>query len=293
MNALLMIITICSCILGNSVKNRFAKNQLKNQSDNLLYNLAGNALSILILLCFGGISTTHPVTILLAAVFGLANLLSGLTYTTSLKNGPMSLTALIVLGGSLIVSTVIGTAAFGESVSTLQIIGIVLILVSMVLSSDTKVETNITAAWIVIVLISAAFNGSLGVIQKIQTKSAFPNEKFPFLFWTFIFSTVFNLIWLVLSKNTGKKEPVTISLRGKLLIAALVVGATTAAQHIINLLLVARMPAAVFFPICSGARIILSALVDMVVFKEKLSKKQVVSFILGFFAVMMIAGVFG
>ena len=94
-------------------------------------------------------------------------------------------------------------------------------------------------------------------------------------------------------QENREKEPVTISLKGFILISALIVGATTATQHIINLKLVAEMPAAMFFPICSGSRILLSALVDVVFFKEKLSKRQIASFILGFGAIMMLAGVFG
>lgn len=288
-----MAVTVTACILGNSVKNSFAKKHLKNQSDNLVYNLVGNVLCIVIMLFFGGAKGAHPVTILLAAVFGLMNLISGLSYTLALKNGPMSLSALIILGGSLIFSTAIGTSCFGESVSLLQLLGIVLILVAMVFISNTKVETNITAAWIVIVIIAAVFNGSLGIIQKIQGRTAFPEEQMEFLFFTFIFCSVFNVIWLCLNTKTGKKEPVTVSLKGFVLISALIVGATTATQHIINLILVAEMPAAVFFPICSGSRILLSALVDVVFFKEKLSRRQIASFILGFVAIMMLAGVFG
>ena len=288
-----MAVTVVACIIGNCVKNRFAKQNLKNQSDNLIYNLAGNILCIFIMAAFGGLSATHGVTILIAALFGLMNLISGITYTLALKHGPMSLSSLIILGGSLIFSTVVGTTMFGESVSVIQIVGIALVLTSMVFISDTRVETNITTSWIAIVLIAALFNGTLGVVQKIQSQSAFPDEKLPFLFWTFIFCSLFNSIWLFLNTKTGKKEPVTIRLRGLLLIAALVVGTTTATQHIINLKLVAEMPAAVFFPICSGSRILLSALVDIVFFKEKLSKRQILSFLLGLMAIMMLAGVFG
>ena len=293
MQAFLMCVTVAACVLGNSVKNRFAKSNLKTQSDNLCFNLAGNILCIFVMAAFGGLHACHGVTIALGALFGMLNLISGLSYTLALKNGPMSLSALIILGGSLIFSTVIGTFCFGESVSVLQVIGIVLVLLSMIFISNTKVETNITAAWIVIVIIAAAFNGSLGIVQKIQGNSAYPGEQMEFLYWTFIFCCLFNIIWLFLNTKTGKKEPVTISLRGMILLSALIVGATTATQHIINLKLVAVMPAAMFFPICSGSRILLSALVDVVFFKEKLSKRQIASFILGFGAIMMLAGVFG
>lgn len=293
MHALLMVITVSSCVLGNSIKNAFAKKDLKNQSDNLIFNLIGNALAILVMALFGGAAAVHRPTVLLAAVFGFANLLSGLTFTSALKLGPMSLSSLLILSGSMICSTLVNSIVYREGMPTvIQLIGIVLILISMVLASNAKADKNITPLWIGVVLLSAAMNGSLGIIQKIQASSAFPAEQMQFLFWTFIFCTVFNLIWLLLNTKV-KKEPVTVAVNRKLTGSALLVGATTSAQHIINLKLVAELPSAVFFPICSGSRILLSGLVDIVLFKTKLSVRQVISFVLGFAAIMMVAGVFG
>lgn len=293
MYALLMVITVSSCVLGNSVKNIFAKKDLKNQSDNLIYNLIGNAVCILIMALFGGAKAVHGTTVLLAVVFGLANLLSGLTFITALKLGPMSLSSLLILSGSMICSTVVNTIVFQEGTpSGIQLAGIVLILISMVLASNTKVETNITPLWILIVLLAALTNGSLGIIQKIQTASDYPEEQMQFLFWTFIFSTLFNLIWLLLNTK-AKKEPVTVEINRKFMGSAVLGGATMATQHIINLKLVSELPSAVFFPICSGSRILLTGLVDVVIFKTKLSGRQIASFLLGFTAIMMLAGVFG
>ena len=289
MHALLMALTISSCVLGNSIKNNFAKSRLKNQSDNLIFNLAGNVLCIAVMICFGGLGRIHAQTVLLGMLFGILNLISGVTYTLGLKHGPMSLSALIILGGSMIVSTVMGMLCFSESASILQIGGIVIMLICMVLVSDTKVDTNITASWLIIVAVSGFFNGLLGIVQKLQGNSLYPEEKMEFLLWTFIFCSIFNVIWLLINSKTGKKEPVTIKLKGLLLVSALIVGLTTAAQHIINLKLVTEMPAAVFFPICSGGRILISTLVDIVIFRERLSVRQVISFVLGFAAIMIIA----
>jgi len=291
MYALLMAVTVSSCVLGNSVKNRFAKRDLKNQSDNLIFNLIGNALCILIMAAAGGAREVHSSTILLSVIFGIMNLLSGLTFTTALQLGPMSLSSLIILCGSMITSTAVNSIAFAEGMpSAIQFIGIILIIISMVLVSNAKVDKNITALWFVIVLVSGLCNGSLGVIQKLQSRSAFPGEQMQFLFWTFIFSTLFNLIWLMLSK---KKNPVTVKVNRIFLISALIVGVTTAAQHIINLKLVSVLPSTVFFPICSGSRILLTGLVDMLVFRTRLSRRQLISFVIGFAAIMMLAGVFG
>lgn len=289
LQVLLMIITISSAILGNIFKNQVSKNNLKNQSDNLVFNLIGNAFCVVIMAALGGIGKTAPFIIMLAAVFGLANLLASLLLNSALKVGPLSLTSLIVLSGSMITSTAVNTICFTKEMPTmLQFIGVVLILVSMVLVSDAKKDKNITASWLPIVIIAALFNGSLGVIQGIQSSSAYPDQSRQFLFWTFLFGTLFNGVWLTVRR---KKEPVTLKLDKRMVLMALVVGATTATQHVINLKLVAELAAVVFFPINSGGRILLTMVVDLIIFRTKLSKRQIWSFIIGFIAIMMLAKV--
>ncbi len=284
-----MIITISSAILGNTFKNKVSKNDLKNQSDNLVFNLIGNAFCIVIMAALGGIGKTAPFIIMLAAVFGLFNLLASLLFNNALKLGPLSLTSLIVLSGSMITSTTVNTIFFTKEIPTvLQFIGVVLIVISMILVSDPKKDKNITALWLPIVIIAALFNGSLGVIQGIQSSSAYPDQSKQFLLWTFIFCTLFNLIWLLFNR---KKEPVTLKLDKRMVLLSLVVGATTATQHVINLKLVSELAAVVFFPICSGGRILLTMVVDLIIFRTKLSKRQIFSFIIGFIAIMMLAKV--
>ena len=289
LQVLLMIITISSAILGNIFKNQVSKNNLKNQSDNLVFNLIGNAFCVVIMAALGGIGKTAPFIIMLAAVFGLANLLASLLLNSALKVGPLSLTSMIVLSGSMITSTAVNTICFTKEMPTmLQFIGVVLILVSMVLVSDAKKDKNITASWLPIVIIAALFNGSLGVIQGIQSSSAYPDQSRQFLFWTFLFGTLFNGVWLAVRR---KKEPVTLKLDKRMVLMALVEGATTATQHVINLKLVAELAAVVFFPINSGGRILLTMVVDLIIFRTKLSKRQIWSFIIGFIAIMMLAKV--
>jgi len=286
---LLMVITVSSAILGNTLKNKVAKNDLKNRSDNLVFNLFGNVFCVVIMAALGGIGKTAPLIILLAALFGLANLLASLIFTNALKYGPLSMTSLIVLSGSMITSTTVNTICFTKVMPTvLQFIGVVLILISMVLASNAKKDKNITARWLPITIIAALFNGSLGIIQGIQSSSAYADQSRQFLFWTFLFSTLINLFYLQINK---KREPVTLKVNKSFVIIALIVGATMATQHVINLKLVSELDAVVFFPICSGSRILLTMVVDLILFRPKLSGRQVVSFILGFIAIMMLAKV--
>ena len=289
----MMFTTVFAAVMGNFCRNTFCKDTLKNQSDNLYFNLVGNILVLVVITVLGGWKAVAATTFLYGTGMGVFNLVSGLLYALALACGPMSLTTLIQLGISLVVSALLGPVFWHEPISAYQAVGIVLILVSMVLTSNTKVDKNVSVTWLVLTIFAGATNASLGLFQKLQQTSAHPEEQMGFLFWTFIFSTGINIVWLLFRTKAGKKEPVTFEMKGKALLFALLCGVSMAAQHIINLKMVGALPTAVFFPLCSGSRILFTALLGIFWFKEKLSKRQLIGFIIGFGALMLVAGVFG
>lgn len=289
--AILLLITTLSAALGSAAKNKVAKKILKTQSDNLCFSFVINIFCMLIMFLNARTFSIHRDTFLLAIAFGAASMMSGLMSMVSLRYGPMSLTSLICSGGSLIISTVLGTILFHETVVPIQIVGFVLILVVILLLSRTDKEKNIHPRWFTTVALSAIFTGSTGIIQKFQGASAYADEKPVFLLYTFLFCSLFNGVWLTLHRNTGKKEPITYSLKQILPIAA-IAGMTCAITNIINLKLAIEVPAVIFFPAYSGGLIMMSALISALWFREKLSARQKFAFVVGFAAIFMLANVF-
>ena len=292
MDIFLMVVTLIAGVLGSSVMNRFAKKELKNFSDNLLYTFGTSLVCMVVLLAAGGWKSVHIETVLLAALFGLCQFLASVLSTATYQKGPMSLSSVIMLGGNLILTVAIGTIFFDGSITTWQIVGIVLVLAAIFLSSNVKKEKNITKAWVVLTIIAAVTNASLGIIQKVQGNAAYHEEQMQFLFWTFFFVLVFNAMALLFNAKVRKITP-TLNLKSRLSWLILLVGVTTVTQHIINLILVAKLPAAVFFPVNSGGRIVILGLVGTFIFKEKLSWRQVTAIIIGILAILLLGGVFG
>lgn len=290
MTALLMAITVGSAVFGNALKNKFSKQYLKNQSDNLSFNLVGNALVILILVLAGGAVKVSGYTFKVAVGMGISNLLSGLLFSLSLANGPMALTTLIQLGISLVLSALWGPIFWQEGITLWQLAGIGFLLVSMVLTSNAKVDKNVTFKWLIITIAAGIVNSLLGLFQKFITTSEYNGEQMGFLFYSFILCTVCNVIWLAFRK---KQESVSFKYTKGMTAIALICGVTMALQHIINLKLVGVLPTVVFFPICTGLRILLTALTGIIIFKEKLSRRQLIGFIIGFAALFMVAGILG
>ncbi|MDO4489259.1 MAG: hypothetical protein Q4B67_09270 [Eubacteriales bacterium] len=290
MHALLLAITVSSAVLGNSFKNIFSKHTLKTQSDTLSFNLFNNAVALLVIALFGGLGRVSGFTILVAIGMGVMNLLAGYFFTLTLTCGPMALSTLVQLSLSLLISALWGPVFWHESIALKQGIGIIMILLSMTLISNARVEGNISFKWLFLCFLAGLSNSTLGLFQKILTMSAYASEQMGFLFYAFIVSTVVNALWLI-GRTRVKKEAVTCTYKGMTLVSAVVCGLSMAAQHIINLYLVGELPTVVFFPICTGLRILLIALVGIVIFKEKLSKRQLIGFIIGFSALFLVAGV--
>lgn len=291
LNAILLLIAVMSAALCTASKNKVAKNNLKTQSDSLYFSLLTNIFCALVMFLYARTFRIHTVTLLLAIVFGGASMMSGLMNMVAFRYGPMSLTSLISSGCSLIISTILGTVLFHESVTPIQIVGVVLVLVVITLLTKQGDDKNIQKKWLPSVALAALFGGSLGIIQKLQGATAYADEKPVFLLYTFLLCTVFNEVWLLINKNTGKKEPVTFPLKAVLL-SAVIGGVTCAITNIINLKLAIEIPAVIFFPVYSGGLIMVNALVSALWFREKLSKRQKAAFAIGFAAIFMLADIF-
>ena len=278
-----------------TVSNKVAKACIRNQSDNLLFSLYNRIVTTLVLMIYARTFYLHPVTLLLAAAFAFVSVVCSVMHILAYKNGPMSLTTLISSGGSLIISSLAGILFFGESVTPVQVAGILLILLVIYLLSDVKQggSGNIQPLWIPVIILAAVLNGGQGIIQKMQGATPYTDEKPVFLLYTFLIGVFLIAIWLWLNMNTGKKEPVTLEKPSVLIGPAVISGICIAVVNVINLKLAIEVPAPIFFPLYCGGSIIFSTLVSSLVFKEKLTTKQKISFVIGFVAIFMVANIIG
>ena len=278
-----------------TVSNKVAKACIQTQSDNLLFSLYNRIVTTLVLMIYARTFYLHPVTLLLAAAFAFVSVVCSVMHILAYKNGPMSLTTLISSGGSLIISSLAGILFFGESVTPVQVAGIILILLVIYLLSDVKQggSGNIQPLWIPVIILAAVLNGGQGIIQKLQGATPYTDEKPVFLLYTFLIGVFLIAIWLWLNMNTGKKEPVTLEKPSVLIGPAVISGICIAVVNVINLKLAIEVPAPIFFPLYCGGSIIFSTLVSSLVFKEKLTTKQKISFVIGFVAIFMVANIIG
>jgi drug/metabolite transporter (DMT)-like permease len=134
---------------------------------------------------------------------------------------------------------------------------------------EKKGDSKINKRWLIFCLLAFIFQGSIGVLQKIHQSSVHKDETGAFLFVAFICSLLYSHI-------RAKKNFKELNFTKKHLAFALICGICTFGMNFLNLRLSGLLPSQLFFPIVNGSAIILSSVMSVLLFKEKLTKKQII-----------------
>lgn len=262
-----VIASISSMVLQNGLFNSVCKKELTTDNHKYRFNIIMYAVCILLFgigLIQGKISMF---TVLLGILFGIVTALSNLYKMNALSEGPMHITLLITTS-SMIIPTMSGVF-FGEGFSPYKLIAVVVLIGFIYLSLGNGGGKKMNKKWIVLVVLAFVFQGSIGVLQKIHQSSEHKSEISAFLFVAFICSLIYSRI----RARKGFKE---LGFQKKHIVIAVVCGACTYAMNILNLHLSGVLPSQVFFPLVNGSSIVLTSLMSVIIFKEKISKKQLV-----------------
>ena len=265
-------LSISSMVLQNCLLNKACKNLLKTNDHIYRFNMIMYALCVCL---FGiGIINGHIslFTIALALVFGATTALGNLYKMLALSCGPMHITLLITTS-SMIIPTMSGVL-FGEQFSIAKLVAVLILIGFIYMSFEKSNDGKISKKWILYILLAFLFQGSIGVLQKIHQSSAHRGELNGFLFVAFICSFLY-------SRLRAGKTFSELRFTKKHISIAIVCGICAYAMNILNLKLSGLLPSQLFFPVINGSAIVLSSLISVLLFKEKLSKKQSIGLIGG------------
>ena len=261
------IISITSIVLQNCIFNNVCKKDLQTGAHVYRFNTLSYAICILL---FGIIAISRGFslfTIFLGVLFGVVTALSNYYKMQSLSCGPMHITLLITTS-SMIIPTLSGVF-FGECFSVYKLILVFVLIFFIYLSLEKKNSTEINKKWLIFCALAFVLQGSIGVLQKIHQSSEHKGEIGGFLFVAFICSIVY-------SHFRAKKGFKELGFNKKLFIFAPICGLCTFLMNFLNLRLSGLLPSQLFFPVVNGSAIILSSVMSVIIFKEKLTKRQIV-----------------
>ncbi|MBO4572822.1 MAG: hypothetical protein J5762_03535 [Clostridia bacterium] len=247
----------------------------------------------------------------LSAIYGLL-LMAGLICTLeAMARGSLSLTVFFGQCGFLI-PTVFNALYFKESVSIVTAAGIVLIVVSLVLTIDRK-GFKFSYSWLIFAVSGLICSGLIGIDQKFLAVYYPQAKQTLFADFSLAFAVLFGLIaMLVTFLKNRKKQPesafesstaaiaadnaqgpaaIATSSKGEKLrmVFIVAIGIFYGVINVLNTYLSGALPSVVFFPVYNVGVIVSVTVVSALVYKDKLSVKQIISIVLGSLAIVVIA----
>ena len=207
------------------------------------------------------------------------------------RHGSYVLTNLF-LSYALLFSVGYGIIYLKEMPGWIAYIGLALMMVSIFLARNTKKPAGDDSAkqppktsllWVICVLLSLIGAGMFGVMQKLQQVKFEKSCDNEFMIVTLGFSA---LAMLVIGLIKDGKDLPYILRHG--CIPAGVAGMANGGANLFNLITNAMLPISIVAPTRSGIKIIISFFIALVIFKEKLSKRQILGVILGATALILL-----
>ena len=268
----LILTSISSIVLQGCLNNGCCKTKLKTTAHINRFNMTSYLVCVLI---FGLLllkEACSVYTVLLGLFFGIITALSAYYKMIALSNGPMHITTLITTS-SMLIPTLSGVF-FGEAFSLAKL-GVAFVLIGFIfLSIPKNNNTQINKKWLISCLLVFVFQGTIGVVQKVHQSSTHKAEVSGFLFVSFICAAIYCLL-------RNKVFDKSAALSKSTFLIAVVCGGCTFTMNYINLKLSGLLPSQLFFPLINGSAIILSSVAAVILFKEKLSKRQAVGLVGG------------
>ena len=280
-------------LLGLSVVLSTSRNLLSKKLSNLQFGtkpffLCQSVLftcGIIPLLIFGEISFEISFqTLIYAIIYAFLLIIAQWFYTSALTKGNTALCATVYSLG-FILPTLSGAIFWEETLSVLDILGIVCAVAVIVISGSKSKEkakkTNLV--YFILLIFAMLASGGLGIVQKIQQASPFASQKSIFLLVAFLISATTSLLTCAFTPNPKEKV-----LHPQNFIVASCIGVFFGCCNLLNTILAGLLDTAVFFPTLNICTILLSSLCATLFFREKIAIKEILVLILGGASILLL-----
>lgn len=227
---------------------------------------------------------------------------STITYVLAVGCGSLALTTTIH-SFALIIPTVLGFVLWNESVNTFKIIGIVLFAAALLLMGEKaeKGEKLLSTKWIILMIISFFCEGLAPVAIKMHSlalgeEAAMAcNDVFMVMAYGMAFVGIFVAALLkegrlkMPSADGGKPKNFMLDSMKIALPLASIGGICNGLYNLMNTVVANnKLNVSVFYPVISAGQLILTCVIAVVFFKEKLSLKQLCAIFCGVVAIVLL-----
>jgi drug/metabolite transporter (DMT)-like permease len=291
------------CFVGQFAFTKIYEGTVKQTTQSALIMLtATGVVGAILFFVIGGFRISFsPVTVTWAAVFALIMIPYYTVGIRVLSLGSLAIYSMFMMLGGMLVPFFYGILLLDEDISISKLIGTVLLTLFIILQAvaqrsadNPKREGSSKGRGVFFALCILIFfiNGMTGVVAKAHQISSGAVNEISFTVISCALTAIFGVAILLLSairqKNAVTDAAKRVMHAKPMLIMALI-GITAHSGNLLHLIAAADVPASVQFPIVSGGVIVLSALVSVTVFKERVTCKEWVSIVGAFLSTVLFA----
>lgn len=261
----------------------FSKKNIINSTDALFFSIYFFFVAAIIFLpeVFG----CSPAVWIYAAVSASLTIGYQLFYTKALSVGNVSLTVLTV-NFSMVINVIASYVFFGESISYVRFFAIVLTIISFVICNSNNKKEKSEKNWMMFTILAMIFHSLASISQKVFGESIYSAESQANVSCLYIMAT---LISVIIYQFMRKKEKRTFKVGFDMIKYGAGVGITLGIYQAFYTFGLANIDGTFLFPAQTGGLIIFSTLSGVLLFKDKLTKKQLVGVALGLISLVLMS----
>lgn len=281
---MIMYVLLLAVILGCTAQNFFKKEfgRRNGNGGSLLFSGLISLVSAIFFLVLSGFKLDIPVSLLpysiaFATVYSLATLFGYL----ALMCGPLSMSS-IVGNFSMLVPILFGIIFKGEPVTLFFLIGFAFLVLSILFINSGEGNVKISFKWAVLSVISLVANGFCSVVQSVQQEAFAGGYKNEMMTLALFISAIFFFVvsWI------KEREEIKDAAKNGWLYASLA-GAANGAVNLFVMILMGLMNISLIYPLISAGGILCGILMAVIIYKERLSKKQYLVVLFGVISVVL------
>lgn len=214
------------------------------------------------------------VTLMFGITSGVTLFIFNLSLINASRSGPYAFQSVMMLFGNTLLPMLFCVLWWGDNLTRLQIVGIVVLLISFVIFNlkgfRWKGIKKGYFLWVALLFLS---NGIFGILLDSQQRLMQQTQRNEMIITTFLVSTLVSLIYLVITQ--GKQAPKAFCMGKKNWIFTLLSSICAALAVNILMLALQLVPASILYTVNNGGVLIFCALLGAVTLHEKLEKHTI------------------
>lgn len=226
---------------------------------------------------------------ILSLLFGFFFVVTIYFYNKCMSLGPVSMSTMFLSLG-LVFPVIFSVFYLKEEITIIKIIGFILVLSIIIFSTDFKEKKGNKKFFINSVFLMF-FNGILGILQTVSTSVSQKTDEGYFTAFGYLFAFVFALLfYIIISFKNSDKDKLFAPMKSKnFYICALIAGGASGFGVNLIFYTLSFLPNSIAHSISNGSLILFSTILSIIIFKEKLNKKNILILITGSIAIILLS----